>query len=308
MTEYGAYGKHLATAFRLADAPVIMSRTARDAVVAFTKVSVEADVNFRSTPMASEDAYLICMFMTDHSKLQVWEEGRLVPSGGVNAGQIIIFDLRLRPMIYVDKPLQVLSFYVSRDAMDEIADQSEAPRIGDLRRTPGSAVCDETVVSLLQTVMAGFDRPDAVGKLFIDHVSMALVTHVAQAYGGMRPQTRARRGGLAPWQEKRVKEVIQAKLAGELSVGDLARECNLSHRHFCRAFRHSVGDSPHSYIQTARIDKAKKLLVGTDLKLTDVGSACGFADQAHFTRVFTQFAGMTPGIWRRNTASMIPAE
>ena len=50
----------------------------------------------------------------------------------------------------------------------------------------------------------------------------------------------------------------------------------------------------------ARIDQAKMMLAETGTRLGEVGLACGFADQSHFTRVFAQIAGMTPGAWRKN--------
>lgn len=271
-------------------------------MLAITDLQVRPEASFRSAPLKAENSYLICLFLSDYPKLQVWEDGRASPIGHVSAGQILILDLRYGPTLLVDKAFRLLAIYIPQDALDDVADISEAARIGPLQRTSGTGVADETIVNLLQTVAGGFQNPEAFGRLFLEHVSMAIVTHVAQTYGGMRPQSRAMRGGLATWQEKKVRELIQTRISLDLRVGDLADECNLSHRHFCRAFRHTVGTSPHAYIQTTRIEHAKKLLATTDMKLTDIGSACGFADQSHFTRVFTQFAGITPGLWRRNSA------
>jgi AraC family transcriptional regulator len=48
-----------------------------------------------------------------------------------------------------------------------------------------------------------------------------------------------------------------------------------------------------------RVERAKKLLSEPDLQLAEIAQLCGFADQSHFARVFSQFEGFSPGRWRR---------
>jgi AraC-like DNA-binding protein len=48
-----------------------------------------------------------------------------------------------------------------------------------------------------------------------------------------------------------------------------------------------------------RIEVAKGPLLSTGMSLTDIGLACGFAHQSHFTRAFCREIAMTPGSWRR---------
>jgi AraC family transcriptional regulator len=57
--------------------------------------------------------------------------------------------------------------------------------------------------------------------------------------------------------------------------------------------------APHQWLQQRRIDKAKQLLRADTMALAEVAAACGFADQSHFTRVFTRTLGIGPGHWRR---------
>jgi AraC family transcriptional regulator len=128
---------------------------------------------------------------------------------------------------------------------------------------------------------------------------MAVGIHVAQTYGGMRPVSRPVRGGLAPWQERRAKEVLSANLDGGVPLKEVARECRLSVSHFSRAFRRSMGVAPHNWLLMRRVEVAKEKLRNTDLSLSDVALACGFADQSHLTRVFTGTVGVSPGAWRR---------
>ena len=106
------------------------------------------------------------------------------------------------------------------------------------------------------------------------------------------------RGGLAPWQERRAKEVLSANLDGGVPLKDVARECRLSVSHFSRAFRRTMGVAPHHWLLTRRIEVAKEKLRDRRLSLSDVALVCGFADQSHLTRVFTGMVGVSPGAWR----------
>jgi AraC family transcriptional regulator len=63
-----------------------------------------------------------------------------------------------------------------------------------------------------------------------------------------------------------------------------------------------MGVAPHNWLLMRRIEIAKQKLRGRQLSLSDVAFACGFADQSHFTRVFTRMVGVSPGAWRRARA------
>jgi len=92
-------------------------------------------------------------------------------------------------------------------------------------------VNDVTISTLGSLLLPALRHPDQANPLFVDHVMQAVVVHIAQTYGGMRPVSRPVRGGLAPWQERRAKEMIDANLGGVL-VEELARECRFSRNHF----------------------------------------------------------------------------
>jgi len=111
------------------------------------------------------------------------------------------------------------------------------------------------------------------------------------------------RGGLAPWQIRRLTVYIVAHLDTTLRTGDLATLVRLSPFHFCRAFRDSMGDSPHGYVMRRRIERAQGLMLSTDASLAQIAADCGLADQAHFSKVFRRFAGESPGAWRRARAT-----
>jgi AraC-like DNA-binding protein len=111
--------------------------------------------------------------------------------------------------------------------------------------------------------------------------------------------TGAQAGGLAPWQLRRVKALLAATSENSISVRRLAEECGLSPRHFTRAFSRSTGLPPHRWLLERRVEMATQLLRDPIRSLVDVGLACGFTSQSHFTRIFTARVGRSPGSWRR---------
>ncbi|MEA1674714.1 AraC family transcriptional regulator [Nitrospirillum sp. BR 11163] len=117
-----------------------------------------------------------------------------------------------------------------------------------------------------------------------------------------RPQEEAARGGLAPWQARRVAALVERRLDGTLCNEDLAAEAKLSTSHFCAAFRQTFGMSPHAFVVSRRVERAKALMLDTDDALAEIADACGFADQAHLSRLFRQATGSSPASWRRANA------
>jgi len=116
---------------------------------------------------------------------------------------------------------------------------------------------------------------------------------------GYAPCRTRRTGGLALWQERRVRDYIDDNLSARLSVITLAGQCRLSVSHFCTAFKVSTGCSPHQFLLQRRVERAKRLLLTTGRPLVDIAMTVGFADQSHFTRVFARQTDATPGAWAR---------
>jgi transcriptional regulator GlxA family with amidase domain len=141
------------------------------------------------------------------------------------------------------------------------------------------------------------------------------LTHVAQstphgflgivagdgADQGFVPPPPQFRGGLPPRMLRRVLEHIEAHLESNISLQDLATTAGLSSSHFARAFKQSQGMTPHRYLMSCRLRQALQLLTGTDLPLSEIAVATGFADQSHFSRQFRKNVGTTPSGYRWST-------
>jgi AraC family transcriptional regulator len=294
-----AYGRRLAQRYGAEDAPFIVTRSLPRAEMAVTEIRVDQPMGRLSDPFPSEDAYLICLLLRDLPNLCYWENGRQVSVASLRAENITIHDLRRAPHALLDKPVHSLLFYLPRTALDALADDANVPRIEDLGYDPGVGIVDETVKNLGLSLLPAIRAPDQVSRLFMDHLTLGFGAHAAQTYGGMQPHSMPVQGGLAPWQEKRSKDMLASDLAGATPLHEIAQACGLSVSHFSRAFRRSIGLSPHAWLLDMRVEAAKAMLRGREAPLSLIALACGFADQSHFTRVFSRRVGLSPGAWRK---------
>ena len=295
----GAYGQRLGEALRVENAPAIVTRSLRAADIAVTEIRCDSPLPEMSGSIQQKDAFLVALQLRDFPNREYWEGGRRASVCDLRAGESCLYDLRRDPTALLDKPYHSLAFYLPRAALDAIADEADAPRIRDLSFEPGAGVNDVTIFGLGSLLLPALSHPDQSSRLFVDHVLLAFGVHIAQTYGSMRPVSRLPQGGLAPWQERRAKEILRANLEGGVPLKVVARECSLSVGHFSRAFHRTLGVAPHNWLIEQRIVLSREKLRDDRLSLADVAAECGFCDQSHFTRHFIRVVGVTPGAWRR---------
>jgi AraC family transcriptional regulator len=299
MAEQHIFSRGMQQVLGLSDerAPVI--KTLRNNSLLATRCRRDVPFDAITNPLPHEDAYMIVIQIRGKNSRELWLDGKPIKTEPLRAGGVVFHDLRRSPLFYFNDPLDSVNYFLPRKTLDAIADDADASRISDLKFTPGVGVMDQVVAELTRLLLPAFDTPDQVSALFADYISRALGSHIAHRYGNMRSVVAPRQGGLAAWQERRVKELISGNLQGKVSTGDLAIECSLSAGHFARAFRRSTGLSPHQWLIRCRIDKAHGLLRDGRLSLAEIASVCGFADQSHFTKAYTRLRGISPGAWRR---------
>jgi AraC family transcriptional regulator len=97
----------------------------------------------------------------------------------------------------------------------------------------------------------------------------------------------------------RVREKIEANLDTVLSLACLAEESGYSRAHFLRMFREATGSTPHQYVLSLRLSRARDSLKESAIRIIDIAVSCGFSSQSHMTTVFRRRLEMTPGEFRR---------
>jgi transcriptional regulator GlxA family with amidase domain len=92
---------------------------------------------------------------------------------------------------------------------------------------------------------------------------------------------------------------ILENVAGELSVEALAERAHMSPRHFARSFRAETGVTPARYVESVRLEAARRALEDTPAPVAAVAGACGFASAETMRRSFLRALGVGPAEYRR---------
>jgi AraC family transcriptional regulator len=293
----GFFGRRLSQHLGMEGDCLLQVKRQDKLALAVTRLQCDSFLRERTAPIPSEPAFSILHQLGDLERHACWLAGRPRYSGSFGAGTVSVINLMDNPQCEFRGPFDAVQYYLPREALDEFAYENGAKPVSTLSWKRDSR--DPFLSTLSSVLLAAIEQDPSTNQLFVDQIGLSLLAHFAQTYGGMRQRNGSAEGGLAPWQERRAKEIMRVRLASNLTIADVAAECKLTPSHFARSFRRSTGVAPHQFLSQLRIEEAKRLMLTTKLPLADIALICGFGDQSYFTRVFTRTVGASPGAWKR---------
>jgi AraC family transcriptional regulator len=104
---------------------------------------------------------------------------------------------------------------------------------------------------------------------------------------------------LAPRWLKRALELLRDDCGRDMSLAEVARTADVHPVHLTRVFRRHLRCTPGDYLRRCRLDRAAALLAARGPGLSEIAQACGYFDQAHFSRAFKQAYGVPPKAYRQ---------
>ncbi|MFK0384014.1 helix-turn-helix domain-containing protein [Agrobacterium sp. NPDC090273] len=154
---------------------------------------------------------------------------------------------------------------------------------------------DETLYHVARQFEFACSEEDSGETLRDDLLMLSLLNAISRLEkpGEDRPY------GLSPTQRRLLVEYMRSRLASNIRLSELCNLVQLSPFHFCRAFKTSLGVSPHAWHTRERVRVAQAMLCDRRMRPADVAHAVGFFDQAHLTKSFSRIVGMPPGTWQR---------
>ena len=288
----------IAKRFGLARAPTLVARVAAAKLpVVFTHLRSTEGGRRQSMDVPREQSFTFQVPLTAFP-WDAWFAGKQCNVSPAIPGNAYLFDLSKNPTVGLSTPFSTVRLNISQSALDALALDRGLRRVSGLR-APSLGYPDPVMHGLAQTLVAAMEQPGEGTSLVADYIALAFHAHVLRIYGGVGVEPLSVRGGLAPWQLRRACDFIETNLDADPSIADIAAECGLSSSYFAKAFKQATGSPPHAWLSMKRIERAKRLLKGTNVDLAEIALACGFVDQSHFSRAFAKHEGCSPGRWRR---------
>lgn len=160
---------------------------------------------------------------------------------------------------------------------------------------------DRQIALLMTAMQSDLEAGSPAGSLYGESLGAALSTYLSQRYGTIAPKLEEYKGGLPKPRLNRVREYIENNLENNVSLTELAEVAGVSLYHFAKAFKQSMGATPHQYVLDRKVDRAKELLRDPNRSVLEASARTGFVDQSHFTKIFRRLVGVTPTEFRNAT-------
>lgn len=149
---------------------------------------------------------------------------------------------------------------------------------------------DERIAQLARVLELDRQAGQSSEPLFVASVGLAIATRLLS----LEPDPEQRVIRLSDVQLKRVLDFIEANIDTPLSLDVLSRVAGVSNSHLRTWFKAATGYSVHRYVLRRRTEKAKEMLMGTDLSISEVADLTGFAHQSHLAHWMRRESGTTP--------------
>jgi AraC family transcriptional regulator len=294
------YAKTMARSFEFDERPALVTRKLGTSISLLDGTARCKDF---SDPMPIEDAFVLLVRLKESPPYQLWIDGRYTPTGSLKAGTSSIFDLRTSPYCISVGHFRHVHFYLPRQALNTICAAEGVGGISEISYAEGFSHADSVVQNLALALESAFEAPERTNRIFIDHITIGVADHFLKTYGGVRLVQQERQSCLSSRQMRWAKELLSARVDGEVTLSELAAGCNMSIRQFRQSFKASIGVLPHRWLLRYRIDQALTSLRRGRLSLFDVALLSGFANVQHLTDVFLRQLGNPPEAFQTGPAT-----
>jgi AraC family transcriptional regulator len=226
--------------------------------------------------------------------------------GKQSPGEFFLLPAGIPAFWHWEIPDESLALTISPEMLSKVAAETECLNPDRIELRSVLLDRDPQLEAIARSFQSEMTQVSIGGRLYTESLANILSVHLLRHYCTHPITLRTYTGGLGKKVLQQVLDYIQANIAGNLSLNAIAQEVNISQYHFISLFKQSMGMTPHQYVIQQRIERAKELLrdsppkrlMQPNLSISEIGFACGFANQSHFTRLFRKHTGVTPKAYR----------
>lgn len=195
-----------------------------------------------------------------------------------------------------DRDCTILRLNITRELLDAAANElGRDPATVSL--VPKFQLRDPRLETIAWAIKAEIESTVPSDRTYAETLGMALAIRLVESDG--QKQTVTTGAALTSRQQRRLAEFIEDHIDQSLSLADLAMVAGLSVSHLKPLFRATFDMPIHKYVLTRRVERARLLLLSSDMPLAQVALETGFAHQSHMAHWMRRILGLTPGMIAR---------
>ncbi len=210
--------------------------------------------------------------------------------------KLLVFSPSMDSFMKNDAPSREYSaFSVNKEYLRDIAYQVTGKKFTSAEKPEYSF--SPQLISTLRSFQYEIDTYHSQCPLMLESVSLQLAIQLIREINHNFNENKA-----VPDNNyiKRSIEYMEAYYNASISIEDICKAVYLSPYHFIRMFKEKTGMSPHEYLLSIRLRKAKELLEKGECNISELAVLCGFINQSHFSTVFKNYTGMPPSVYKKH--------
>jgi len=249
---------------------------------------------------------LLCMHLGGAKEVRRWHEGHM-DVHSVELGSLTIMPARQSNRWLTRGPIDFAHLLLGPELVGRVALEEFDRDVNDFHLTDVVGFRDIHLEGLFAALLNAIESRAYKNRLYPDSLLVVLIVALLDRYSTLARKAapdfgtaKIVKGGLAPWRLRSVIDYMIANLGADIGLADLTALTGLSRAQFFRAFKQSMGATPHRYLTDLRLDAAKALLRERDMELRDVAAAVGIATGSAFGTLFQRRFGVTPRAYRKS--------
>jgi len=197
----------------------------------------------------------------------------------------------------------ILHIYLPQALVQRFAvDSAGVPEGRSIELIDPMCAHDPEIETVCRRMVREMAEPDRCARLMVDALVHVLTIQLIRRHSNVSgsPVLDAKRP--PSYRDSRFRlaiDYLEAHLAEDVGVRELADAAGLSITHLTTLFRDSTGEPPHRYLMRRRFERACELLGDPSINIGDIAYRCGFANSQHLASVMRRRVAMTPTAYRR---------
>lgn len=197
-------------------------------------------------------------------------------------------------------PARVILIWIDPDAFDAFLEIELRLLLPDRDQIAERIITDPDLRGAAERIRQAVENAGIGSDIIFDALARVFLVLFARRHLG-NTQLRSRsmpEFGVGEY--TRIVDYIEAHLDTKITPSELAKLVGMSEAVFSRKFKLKVGKSPMRFVKEVRLEAATKHVLGGVMGFSEIAVACGFSDQAHFSRSFKAHHGVSPKQFRRS--------